>query len=111
MTMKTIATVLVLLMVLPATLWGAGAEPNAAEQQVLEIQVKGMTCPFCAYGIEKNLSKLPGVAKTQVSLETKKARVVMQPGQAPDEERVRQVILDSGFTPGEATVHVQKASP
>lgn len=109
--MKTITSVLALLVVLPATLWGAGTEPKADEQQVLEIQVKGMTCPFCAYGIEKNLGKLPGVAKAQVSLEAKKARVVMQPGQAPDEARVRQVIIDSGFTPGEATVHAQTDLP
>lgn len=111
MNVKKIATALAMLFLLPATLWGAGAEPKAAEQQVLEIQVKGMTCPFCAYGIEKNLGKLPGVAKAQVSLEAKKARVVMQAGHAPEEARVRKVILDSGFTPGEATVHAQKASP
>ena len=109
--MKTIAMVLALFMVLPATLWAAGTKPGAAEQQVLEIQVKGMTCPFCVFGIEKNLGKLPGVAKAQVSLETKKARVVMQPGQAPDEARVRRVIVDSGFTPGEASVHAQTTSP
>ncbi len=109
--MKTIATVLALFLVLPATLWGAEAAPKAAEQQILEIQVKGMTCPFCAYGIEKNLSKLPGVVKAQVSLEAKKVRVVMQPGRAPDEARVRKVIVDSGFTPGEAAVHAPQASP
>lgn len=109
--MKAIATVLALFLVLPATLWGAEAVPKAAEQQVLEIQVKGMTCPFCAYGIEKNLGKLPGVGKAQVSLETKKARVVMQPGRTSDESAVRKVILDSGFTPGEATVHMQPVTP
>ena len=111
MTMKTIAAILALFLVAPATLWGAETAPKAAGQQVLEVQVKGMTCPFCAYGIEKNLSKLPGVKQAQVSLETKKARVAMQPGQAPDEAAVREVIIDSGFTPGEATVHTQKASP
>lgn len=109
--MKTIATVLALFLALPATLWGAEVQPKAAEQQVLEVEVKGMTCPFCAYGIEKNLSKLPGVKQAQVSLEAKKARVVMQPGLALDEARVRKVIVDSGFTPGGTTVHAQKASP
>jgi hypothetical protein len=28
-----------------------------AERQVVDIAVKGMTCPFCAYGLEKNLGK------------------------------------------------------
>lgn len=109
--MKKITIVLATILVFPITLWGAGAQPKVTDQQVLEIQVQGMTCPFCAYGIEKNLSKLPGVAKAQVSLEAKKVRVVMQPGQAPDEVRVRKVIVDSGFTPGEVTVHAPRASP
>jgi copper chaperone CopZ len=111
MTMKMIATILALFLIMPTTLWGAGAQPKAAEQQVLEVEVKGMTCPFCAYGIEKNLSTLPGVEKAEVSLKAKKARVVMQAGHAPNEARVRQVILDSGFTPGEASVHPQTGSP
>ena len=28
-----------------------------AERQVVDIGVKGMTCPFCAYGLEKSLTK------------------------------------------------------
>ena len=28
-----------------------------AERLVVDIAVKGMTCPFCAYGLEKNLGK------------------------------------------------------
>ncbi len=68
---------------------------------IYEMNVKGMTCSFCAYGIEKNLNKLSGVKKAQVSLEQKKIRVEMKEGQAFNEEEVRAVITDSGFTPGE----------
>jgi len=83
----------------------AVADPHA----VLEIEILGMTCPFCAYGIKKNLIKLPGVDEAQVSLESKKARVVMQPGQSPDEQRVREVIFDAGFTPGASELHTDGA--
>lgn len=102
--MKTIATVLALFLVLPATLWGAEAVPQAPEQQVLEIQVQGMTCPFCVYGVEKNLGKLSGVEKAQASLESKKVRVIMRPGQTADIERIKQVIRDAGFSPEAAAV-------
>jgi copper ion binding protein len=78
-------------------LWAAGP-------QVVEINVKGMTCPFCVYGIEKNLGKLPGVAKVQVSLEKKKARVVMKTGATADVEHIKKAILDAGFTPGDVTI-------
>jgi copper chaperone CopZ len=81
------------------------ADPHA----VLEINILGMTCPFCAYGIKKNLIKLPGVDEAQVSLESKKARVVMEPGQSPDEQRIREVIFDAGFTPGASELHTDGA--
>lgn len=73
--------------------------------QVVDIGVSGMTCPFCVYGTEKTLSRLPGVATAEVSLEHKRARVLMQPGQPADLKAIRQAITDAGFTPGEASVH------
>lgn len=74
----------------------------ADPQEVLEIDVNGMTCAFCAYGVEKNLGKLVGVEEVAVSLESKKARVVMQAGESPDEEKIREIIRDAGFTPAES---------
>ncbi len=75
----------------------------AEPQEVLEIDVAGMTCAFCAYGVEKNLGKLPGVDLAQVSLEAKKARIVMKAGETPDETVIREIIRDAGFTPKEST--------
>ncbi len=79
----------------------------ATPQEVLEIDVAGMTCAFCAYGVEKNLGKLPGVDQAQVSLEAKKARVVMKAGETPDETVIREIIRDAGFTPRESSRYIQ----
>ncbi len=85
------------------------AGPVMAEpQEVLEIDVAGMTCPFCAYGVEKNLGKLPGVEKAQVSLKAKKARVVMKAGETPDETTIREIIRDAGFTPRESSRYTEE---
>ena len=82
--------------------------PALAEpQEVLEIEVAGMTCAFCAYGVEKNLGKLPGVEKAQVSLASKKARVVMKAGETPDETVIRAIIRDAGFTPKESSHYTE----
>ena len=91
--MKQAAFLLVVILALPTALWGA-------EREVLVIQVTGMTCPFCVYGVEKSLSKLPGVEKVEVSLEGKKVRVVMKSDHTADEMRIRKAIRDAGFTPG-----------
>lgn len=99
--MKRIMALTIALLMVSLPGW---AEP----QKILEMDVKGMTCPFCAYGIEKNLSKLPGVIKAQVSLDAKKARVVMESEKTPDEAKIREVIVKSGFTPGKAIVHQEE---
>jgi len=44
----------------------------AEEPQVVEIEVTGMTCPFCVYGTEKKLHQLPGVEEAEVSLKSKR---------------------------------------
>ncbi|MDQ3269572.1 MAG: heavy-metal-associated domain-containing protein [Pseudomonadota bacterium] len=32
------------------------------------LRVDGLACPFCAYGIEKQLSKLDGVARVETDI-------------------------------------------
>ena len=80
----------------------------AGPQEVLEIDVAGMTCAFCAYGVEKNIGKLAGVDKVEVSLELKKARVVMKAGETPDETVIREIIRDAGFTPRESSRYTEE---
>lgn len=84
----------VLLLVLPPSL-------PAAERAVVEIGVAGMSCEFCAYGVEKHLKKIPGVEQAQVSLDAGMARIVMAPGQAAGVEVLRRAINAAGFTPEE----------
>ncbi|MBB0025169.1 heavy metal-associated domain-containing protein [Chitinivorax sp. PXF-14] len=75
-----------------------------AERQVVDIAVKGMTCPFCAYGLEKNLVKASEVEQASASLKEQKVHIVLKPGAQPDIRRYKQLIHDAGFTPGEAKV-------
>ncbi len=73
----------------------------ASKSNSIEMQVNGMTCPFCVYSVEKNLNKLPHIEQAQVSLKQKKIRIRMKPGHYVDEKEVREIITKSGFTPGE----------
>jgi copper chaperone CopZ len=98
--MRGIRFVIWMLLVLP---WWALAAPKA----VVELDVQGMVCGACSYRVQKALSGLQGVEAVEVSLEQKKARVVLSPGTNPDLDQIRKVILDSGFTPENATVSTQ----
>ncbi|ASC68813.1 hypothetical protein CP916_14880 [Pseudomonas aeruginosa] len=80
-----------------------------AERLVVDIAVKGMTCPFCAYGLEKNLGKASEVDHASASLKGQNVRIVLKPGAQADLDRYKQLIHDAGFTPGEAKVSKEEA--
>ena len=74
--------------------------PLSAEQ--IEIDVHGMTCAFCVDSLQRNLGKLPDVKSAEVSLKHKKVRIETA-GDTVDIERIKQTVLDSGFTPVKVT--------
>lgn len=51
-----------------------------------------------------NLSKVPGVEKSEVSAKEGLARIVLAPGAKVDIETLKAKVVESGFTPGEATL-------
>ncbi len=65
----------------------------------VEIQVDGLACPFCAFGIEKNLKKVPGVASVRSDIKDGKAIVELKPGTAPDPVAFAKAVNRAGFTP------------
>ncbi|MEW5707516.1 MAG: heavy-metal-associated domain-containing protein [Pseudomonadota bacterium] len=62
------------------------------------LQVDGLACPFCAYGIEKKLRALDGVDKVKVDLEGGQVVVTMKDGATLAEDTVRRAVKDAGFT-------------
>lgn len=71
------------------------------QAETVEVDIHGMTCAFCVEGLQQQLSKLPDVAKVEVSLKFKKVRIQSIAGQL-DMERVREAIIDAGYTPVES---------
>ncbi len=72
-----------------------------ADETVLEIDIKGMTCPFCVYSLEKELGKLSEVEEVLISLKSNKARLTLKEGAHIDSDTLQEVVLKTGFTPGE----------
>ena len=68
--------------------------------------MSGLACPFCAYGLEKNLNKLPEVDSAEVDLAANSARVVIKANHTADLEQIKQAIVKAGFTPGDAITSV-----
>ncbi len=65
---------------------------------VYELQVDGLSCPFCAYGIEKRLTQIEGVQSLQTDISGGVVVVTMRPDASLDEDEARQAVEKAGFT-------------
>ena len=77
-----------------------GALPNsiawAEESTTTVIQVDGLSCPFCTYGLEKQLKKVAGVESVSIDMKEGKATIMMQ--HRVDDSVLRQAVEKAGFT-------------
>ncbi|WP_323844332.1 heavy-metal-associated domain-containing protein [Microbulbifer magnicolonia] len=72
--------------------------PLLAESRQYELGVDGLACPFCAYGIEKKLRVIDGVAQVRVDIANSLVRVTMREGATLSEARARRAVEQAGFT-------------
>ncbi len=69
----------------------------------LKIEIDGLSCPFCAYGLEKNLSKVEGVQTIKIDVENAFVLLTIFEGMGVNEATIRKNIKDAGFTPRSIT--------
>jgi len=62
------------------------------------VGVDGLACPFCTYGIEKQLQKLEGVAELKTDIAQGLVKIGMQEGKSLTEAKVRQAVKKAGFS-------------
>jgi len=63
----------------------------------IKINVSGMACQGCADSLARRLNQEAGVSDASVSLEKKSAEVSFDPN-GLNEERLREVVADAGFS-------------
>lgn len=82
--------------------------PGIAQAWVsgMTVAVDGMACPFCAYGVEKRLKKVHGVATVTVDMKTGTANLVAKPKVSIHYQEVPKAITEAGFTAGAITITV-----
>lgn len=73
------------------------AEVHAAGPEY-RLEVDGLACPFCAYGIEKKLHAVPGVEGVETHIGEGAVIVTMEEGIVLDEAIAKQAVREAGFT-------------
>ncbi len=90
---RTLKTLLVALFVmLPLT--------GVAEVTQAVISVDGMSCPFCAFGVEKKLKTVNGTDEVVVDMKNGTATLVAEDGKSIDIAQIGKAVRAAGFTPG-----------
>lgn len=60
--------------------------------------VKGVACPYCAFGVEKHLNKVDGVENVVVDIGDSVVRVTMAHDAELTESQARTAVENAGFT-------------
>ncbi|MBI3291427.1 MAG: cation transporter [Elusimicrobia bacterium] len=76
-----------------------GTLVSAEPETVMKVQVKGLACPFCAYGLEKRL-KETGAEKVNIHVDKGMAEIAFPERHPMKLEQLREAVKKGGFTPG-----------
>jgi len=80
--------------------------PLAAGATQITVQVDGLACPFCVYGIEKKLMNVSGVNDVEIDLDSGLAVLTGMEGKIPLQSDIRKAVERAGFAPGAITISV-----
>lgn len=72
---------------------------ETTDKTYIQIRVDGLSCPFCAYGLEKKLKKVDGATDLHIELEEGLVSFAVPKDKKPTVESLRKVVTDAGFTP------------
>jgi mercuric ion binding protein len=76
------------------------ATPASLAQQAgnqYKLYVDGLACPFCAYGVEKQLGKLAGVERIDIEIGAGTLTLTLAEGAVLDEATARRAVEAAGF--------------
>ncbi len=94
--MRIFSVLLITGLLLAAPLTPVSAQESSTQSAT--IQVDGLSCPFCAYGLEKHLKKVKGVEGVKINMKSGKATVAIKSGAQVDDTALREAVTKAGFT-------------
>ncbi len=85
--------------------------PMTSQAEILEaeLQVNGMSCPFCAFGIEKKLRRVEGVQEVDVLLDEGRVRLTFRADNAATVSVLEGAVDRAGFKLSGLRLKVQGA--
>lgn len=75
------------------------ATAQSESMDAFTVQVDGLGCPFCAYGLEKKFKELKGIKQVKIAMETGIMDFTYPAEKDLSIERVSQQVEKAGYTP------------
>ncbi|NRB38021.1 MAG: heavy-metal-associated domain-containing protein [Pseudomonadales bacterium] len=66
--------------------------------ETIEVDIAGLTCPFCVHCLQRQLEKLPHISTVDISLKHRKVRIVSTDYKI-DIKLIKNTVINAGFTP------------
>ncbi|UZO80858.1 cation transporter [Aquimarina sp. ERC-38] len=74
------------------------------EMDTFEVQVDGLGCPFCAYGLEKKFKEFKGIKDVKIDIETGDFSFSYPSDKELTLEALTSQVVKAGYTPNLATI-------
>ena len=88
----------------------AASDQNDDPRQI-EVTILGMSCPFCAYGVEQKVKRLDGVTELEVVLETGLATLTLEEDADVSNELLHKTVKEAGFEVAKITRNFESEFP
>ena len=75
----------------------ASAQEPAPEARQIQVTILGMSCPFCAYGVQQKLSRVEGVTDLKVELSTGLATLTLEEDADIPNDLLLETVDEAGF--------------
>ncbi len=89
--------------ILLVSLW-AFALPGHAQIESVTLRVDGLACPFCSYGLSKELKKVEGIKEANIFVDEGRVELEVEQGKPVDIEKLPEAVRSGCFTAREIKV-------
>ncbi len=72
--------------------------PVKTQDNQIQAEVDGLSCPFCAYGLEKKLKAIPAIDKLDIDINKGLIKIYLKDGQKVNKKDINTKVAEAGFT-------------
>ncbi len=78
-------------------------KPQTDNRAYVKVEVDGLACPFCAYGLEKKLKNIEGQKDVSIDIDKGYATFNVPANRKTSKEKLNKIVEEAGFTARKVT--------